>query len=425
MGIDSQRFRHVLGHFPTGVVVATAIDDAGDPAGMAVGSFTSVSLDPPLIAFLPAKSSSSFPRIRAAGSFCINVLADYQEEVCRSFAARGGEKFAGVGWHPAPGGAPVLDGVVAWIDCDIEDVLESGDHYIVLGRVRSLAVANDASPLLFFRGGYGQFRTPSLSAPAQPDLLGPLRVADRARPEMERLVAELELECYAVAAVGDELVTLGCAGQAFASDNTDRIGQRMPCVPPLGGLFFAWAEPARQHAWLARLGPGSDTIAAEYRAMLERIRARGWSTALATRSHIAFELALVEAWKRSSEPDPDAVAAAVRAIGHASHEPDDASLEGDALRIRNISVPVFDQAGEVVLTLTVVGLPRTCTHDEFLRLRDRLLHAAEATTRASSNAIWPPVASAVEQRRARSHGGGVGSLLGGAAKPVEGHRVGK
>jgi flavin reductase (DIM6/NTAB) family NADH-FMN oxidoreductase RutF/DNA-binding IclR family transcriptional regulator len=382
VAIEAQRFRHVLGHFPTGVVVATAIDDAGDPTGMAVGSFTSVSLDPALIAFLPAKSSTSFPRIRNAGSFCINVLADDQEEVCRAFATRGGDKFAGVGWRPAPSGAPVLDGVVAWIDCSLEDVLESGDHYIVLGRVGDLAVASDASPLLFFRGGYGQFRTASLSAPAQPDLLAPLRVADKARGEMERLASDLELECFAVASVGDELVTIGCAGQAFGSEGTDRIGQRMSCVPPLGGLFYAWADPARQREWLGRLGPGAEGVAGEYEAMLERIRVRGWSTALASRGHIAFELTLAEAWNRGDEADAEAVAAAVRGIGHASHEPDDASLETDALRIRNISAPVFDHAGEVVLTLTLVGLPRTCTRDEFIRLRDRLLTATDETTHA-------------------------------------------
>lgn len=380
--IESQRFRHVLGHFPTGVVVATAIDNAGEPAGMAVGSFTSVSLDPPLIAFLPAKSSTSFPRIRNASSFCINVLADDQEEVCRAFATRGGDKFAGVGWEPALSGAPILSGVVAWIDCTIEEVLESGDHYIVIGRVHDLAVPGDSYPLLFFRGGYGQFRTASLSAPAEPDLLAPLRVADKARGEMERMTSDLQLECYAVAAVGGDLVTVGCAGQAFGSEGTDRIGQRMPGVPPLGGLFYAWAEPTRQREWLKRLGTGDDGIAVEYEAMLKRIRTRGWSTALASRGHIAFELALAEAWHQGEQADAETVSAAVRGIGHQSHEPDDASLQGDALRIRNISAPVFDPQGDVVLTLTLVGLPRTCTQGEFVGLRDRLLAAADKTTQA-------------------------------------------
>lgn len=152
--MNGERFRHVLGHLPTGVVVITAVDADG-PAGMAVGTFTSVSLDPPLVGFLPALSSTTFPRIRAAGSFCANVLAADQEDVCRAFSVSGGDKFAGLGWHPAPSGAPVLDGVVAWIDCAIAGVQPAGDHVFVLGAVRDLDVSSGAEPLLFHRGGYG------------------------------------------------------------------------------------------------------------------------------------------------------------------------------------------------------------------------------------------------------------------------------
>jgi flavin reductase (DIM6/NTAB) family NADH-FMN oxidoreductase RutF len=155
---DSERFRHVLGHFPTGVAVVTAIDDTGSPAGMAVGSFTSVSLDPPLVGFLPDKTSTTFPRISTANSFCINVLSSEQEDVCRAFSVKGGDKFGSLQWRPAPSGAPVLDQVLAWIDCRIETVHEAGDHYIVIGRVLDLDIglSPGSSPLLFFRGGYAQ-----------------------------------------------------------------------------------------------------------------------------------------------------------------------------------------------------------------------------------------------------------------------------
>src|ERR1700754_2445302 len=132
-GVDGQRFRRVLGSYPTGVTVVTAIGADGAPAGMAVGSFTSVSLDPPLVAFLPDKSSTSFPKIRTASSFCVNVLAADQEPLCRAFATSGGDKFAGVGWSPTPSGAPCLDGAAAWIDCEFESVQEAGDHYLVIG----------------------------------------------------------------------------------------------------------------------------------------------------------------------------------------------------------------------------------------------------------------------------------------------------
>ena len=153
---DTAQFRQVLGHFPTGVTVVTAAPATG-PVGLAVGSFASVSLDPPLVAFFPDRGSSSWPQIEAAGSFCVNILAEDQEVVCRRFATKGDDKFAGLGWRPTRSGAPLLDGVLAWIDCDIEVVYDAGDHEICLGRVRELAVERENGPLLFYRGGYGRF----------------------------------------------------------------------------------------------------------------------------------------------------------------------------------------------------------------------------------------------------------------------------
>ena len=87
----------------------------------------------------------------------MNVLGEAQEDVCRRFAGKGDDKFRGLGWRTAGSGAPILDGILAWIDCDIASVTDAGDHYFVLGRVRDLAVAHDGAPLLFFRGGYGRF----------------------------------------------------------------------------------------------------------------------------------------------------------------------------------------------------------------------------------------------------------------------------
>lgn len=153
--IDSADFRRVLGHFPTGVVVITAVHD-GEPAGLAIGSFSSVSLDPPLVGFFPAKSSSTWPRIEAAGSFCVNVLHEDQGDVCRTFAQSGGDKFSAVTWEPAPTtGAPLLDGALAWIDCRLDQVVDGGDHYFVMGLVTALGTGRDGGPLVFFRGKYG------------------------------------------------------------------------------------------------------------------------------------------------------------------------------------------------------------------------------------------------------------------------------
>ncbi len=157
-GFDSARFRHVLGHFPTGVTIITAVLE-GEPVGFTIGSFTSVSLDPPLVGFLPGKGSTTWPDIERAGSFCVNVLADGQGELCWAFARESDDKFVDRSWKPAPSsGSPIIEGVVAWIDCDIDHVLEAGDHWFVLGRVLALDVADEwADPLLFFRGKLGGF----------------------------------------------------------------------------------------------------------------------------------------------------------------------------------------------------------------------------------------------------------------------------
>ena len=154
--VDSAHYRRVLGHFATGVTVVTAMYQR-TPVGLSVNSFTSVSLEPALVAFCAARSSATWPRIREVGWFCVNILAEDQEEVSRVFATRGADKFRGIGWHPGVSGAPVLTGVLAWIDCTIEAEYEAGDHVLVVGRVRELDVATEGRPLVFYRGGYGRF----------------------------------------------------------------------------------------------------------------------------------------------------------------------------------------------------------------------------------------------------------------------------
>ena len=155
-GIDAAHFRTVLGHFPTGVTVVTAMGPDG-PAGLAVGSFFSVSLDPPLVGFCPNKASGNWPAIRDAGVFCVNILAEDQEDLCRVFAAKGGDKFRGIGWHPSSTGSPRLNDVLAWIDCEIDAIHDAGDHDVCIGRVKELDVERREGPLVFFRGGYGRF----------------------------------------------------------------------------------------------------------------------------------------------------------------------------------------------------------------------------------------------------------------------------
>ncbi|MFJ6216593.1 flavin reductase family protein [Streptomyces sp. NPDC092296] len=153
----ARKFRHVLGHYPTGVTVVTALDAQRQPVGMTIGSFTSVSLEPALVAFFPTRTSSTFPVIREHGSFCVNVIGAHQEEVCRVFAGPVRDRFRNLRWRPAPSGAPILEGAVAWIDCTVDHVGDAGDHHLVMGRVDHLDVEQPGRPLLFLRGGYGEF----------------------------------------------------------------------------------------------------------------------------------------------------------------------------------------------------------------------------------------------------------------------------
>lgn len=155
--IDPLLFRKVMGHYPTGVTVVSALED-DHPVGLAIGSFFSVSLEPPLVGFCVARTSTSWPRIEAAGQFAISVLAEDQQETSGRFASKVEDKFEGERWEPSEvTGSPEIVGALAHIDCTLHSVLDGGDHVIVLGRVRSLDVQrDDVGPLLFFRGGYGR-----------------------------------------------------------------------------------------------------------------------------------------------------------------------------------------------------------------------------------------------------------------------------
>lgn len=177
----SDDFRAVLGNFATGVTIITALDSSAPeseapssttntsslnstgststdtspmPIGFTCQAFTSLSLDPPLVSFAVSRRSSSRPRILAAGRFCVNILAFDQRGLCMRFATPGINRFAGVDWWLSPGGSPVLDGSLAWIDCTVEAQYPGGDHTIVIGHVRGLSHLRDAAPLVYHRGEF-------------------------------------------------------------------------------------------------------------------------------------------------------------------------------------------------------------------------------------------------------------------------------
>jgi 3-hydroxy-9,10-secoandrosta-1,3,5(10)-triene-9,17-dione monooxygenase reductase component len=154
----ARTFRDVLGRFASGVTVVTAIS-GGEPVGLTCQSFSSVSLNPPLVCFIPAKTSRAWPSIQRSGKFCVNFLAEGQTDLSNQMASRSTDKFAGVSWQPAPAtGSPLIEGTLAHVDCQIHAVHEAGDHFIVIGRVLELGLpepdAGVDKPLLFFQGKY-------------------------------------------------------------------------------------------------------------------------------------------------------------------------------------------------------------------------------------------------------------------------------
>ena len=153
---DAAAIRTVVGHYATGVALITAID-GDEPVGMACNSFTSVSLDPPLVLFCAAKSSSTWPRIQTAQKWAANILGEDGEEVCRLFAQKGADRFAHLSYTTGRTGAPLLDEAIAFVDCETVAEHDAGDHVIVVGRALELGYASEGKPLLFYRGGYGRF----------------------------------------------------------------------------------------------------------------------------------------------------------------------------------------------------------------------------------------------------------------------------
>ena len=161
VSIDPLKYRQVLGHFPTGVTIVTGMQ-GDEPVGLTIGSFSSVSLDPPLVGFFPQVVSERWPAIEESGAFAVNVLAAHQGELAWRFAKTGMDhQFEGVGWSPsALTGSPVIDGVIAWMDCSIYKVVEAGDHWFVMGEIKEfehLHPDEDPLPLLFYRGKLGGF----------------------------------------------------------------------------------------------------------------------------------------------------------------------------------------------------------------------------------------------------------------------------
>ncbi len=158
MAVDPQEFRGVMGHFATGVTVITTHDGNGQLFGLTANAVSSVSLSPPLLLCCVDKKAESYAAFGASKIFAVNILSNEQEVLSRKFSKSGGDKFEGVGYRAGKGGAPVLNGVLAHLECEVRYDFDAGDHTIYVGEPIDMAMDQETDPLLYFRGGYRNLR---------------------------------------------------------------------------------------------------------------------------------------------------------------------------------------------------------------------------------------------------------------------------
>jgi flavin reductase (DIM6/NTAB) family NADH-FMN oxidoreductase RutF len=153
--IEPLHFREALGHYASGITVITSWVE-GQPVGFTCQSFYSVSMNPPLVSFSVMAGSASYPGMRQAGRFAVNILSGEQVGISKQFARKGTDKWRGVQWQPSPFGNPLIAGSLHWLDCEIHAEHVAGDHLIVVGEVKALSVQETAvtQPLLYFKGQY-------------------------------------------------------------------------------------------------------------------------------------------------------------------------------------------------------------------------------------------------------------------------------
>ncbi|CUR56126.1 Flavin reductase domain protein FMN-binding protein [metagenome] len=382
--IDATWYREVMGHYPTGVVVVTGTADDDEPIGMVVGTFVSVSLDPPLVSFMPTKTSETFQRLRTASAYCVNVLAFDQVELCRTMASRKPGKFDSVAWSTSPLGAPVLTDAVAHIHCVPIRSVEAGDHYIALCEVRAMEVNRPVTPLLFFQGGYGGFSPQTMSAKTDVALIAAVRLSEVAQPQIERLARQFRCEASVLVAVGDEDLMTTASAYGGGTQMREPIGQRIPLIPPIGETYVAWAGEAVIEHWLARAADQSELALSKHQRRLASLRAQGWAMArVGPEGEVGYAALLDALQEYSAGALTPARARAVRAvIAESSYFYDSTQLD-DAVTydLGSLSVPVVNPDGSASLVLRLMQLPTGVSASEVRGWVEALRNAADTVAR--------------------------------------------
>ncbi|MDE3177864.1 MAG: alpha/beta fold hydrolase [Pseudomonadota bacterium] len=231
---DPRAFRKALGGFLTGVTVVATVQPDGTPRGFTANSFTSVSLDPPLVLVCIAKTAASCPIFSAAEGFSVNILAEHQADVSGLFASKSPDKFGAVAWRRGPAGNPVLDEVAAWFDCARQDVVDAGDHVILIGRVQGFA-ERAVNPLGYCKGAHITFglQLDALAASGGRTRVGSILERDGALVLVDDGRGNLDIPKGAA------------VGAATDSDSLAGNLKRLGIEAELGFLFAVYEDPAR------------------------------------------------------------------------------------------------------------------------------------------------------------------------------------
>lgn len=379
-GVNPQVLRQVLGHYPTGVTIVTGIGADGTELAMVVGTFTSVSLDPPLVAFLPMKSSRTFAELQKCSTLVVNVLTGDQEDTGRRIAGRRENKLAGIDWTPAPGGAPILEGSLAWFEVELDQSIEAGDHWIALCRVLDMGVGTASPPLIFFQGGYGSFVVQSLVTRIDEEIVGVVKRGAVARATMEELADDVGGECQLLAAINpDEFVAVATAW-APGVNADESLGERIPIIPPIGDTFISGCDDAELERWLGKV---RDLPDCERQVFVDRVafcRRNGYLVSfLPDDDPAAYEAMRTATQRFRAGKLTPAQEREIRAsisrgtVQYELHDIDDAT----EYSVASIVLPVPDGSERSIFTLRASQLPRRRPGREVKRWINEMLRARD------------------------------------------------
>ena len=366
-------WRAVLGEYPTGVCLVASRGDDDEPIGMVVGSFVAVSEEPPLIGFFAGRDSRTLPELVSSGRFSASVLSDDDETFCRAFASKAPDRWDRRPFVDTPNGAPRLADAVAWFDASIESTRTYGDHIFVVGRVHDFGAGAGGAemPLLFRRAGYGSFSAPGETYDARA-FIERLRWASMAEREIESLSSELGVEVAVNTQLGDSVVTLASVASDSTLSTFDNVGAAHPWAAPISPVFAAWAPTARRHAWeeASRHLTGS-VDRALIEDQLRGVRERGYA--------IAGDQALTDRFLRlvrGNRTDRVAYARVWAEIAASRRrlEDDDGVHWGE---VAVVQVPIFDEGGDVVLSIYAIGWQHSMSQRTSELLVERMRTAAD------------------------------------------------